>query len=348
MSQTATKDPQDLVGEPALDENGAQIGEIRGIYLQNGTRQPEWAAIEVTDGELTLAPLVGATPTEDGVWLPVDVDEVLGAPARHSDLPRHVTDDEAAALYRHYGSGRSRARNRAANGAGESSRSRGRRRATGDSPSPREAAGVAADEGTRVASAAADQGSRVASTAAEEGKRVASTAVQQGQEVARTAAGQATELAGTAREQATQVSEELTNQARTLIQGTRSEIQGQVQTQTQILSDSLRRLGDEARALAEGRPDQAGALAQYVSQAAERLTNVAKEIEARGPEGLVEDLRSFAKARPGTFVLGAAVAGFGIGRLIRSAGDGGQAEVDADGDITPSRTAVGAGNGRGR
>lgn len=329
MSQTATKDPQELVGEVALDENGEEIGAIRGIYLQNRTGQPEWAAVEVAVGELTLVPLVGATPTGDGVWLPVDAGEVLDAPDRHAGLPGEVSDDEATRLYRHYGGATRRrrsSRTNGANGGHGTKRARGRRRSTTENGPPRQGPARAAEEGRHVASAAAEHGEEVASTATEEGSRVASTAVQQGQEVARTAAGRANEVAGTAKEQAAQVTAELSSQARTLAHDTRTEIQEQAEAQTRVLADSVRRLGEEARALAEGRPEQAGALADYVAQAAERLTNVAREIEARGPEGLVDELKTFARTRPGTFVLGAAVAGFGIGRLLRSAADAEEGE----------------------
>lgn len=327
MSQTATTDPQELVGASALDENGDEIGEIRGIYLQNGTRQPEWAAVEVADGEITLVPLIGATPTADGVWLPVNNEEVLNSPARHEELPRQVSDDEATSLYRHYGGGARRRRPSSGDGAHEARRSRGRRRSS-EGAAVEEGPAAAAAEGRQVASVAARQGEQVASTAADEGRRVASTAVQGSQQVARTAANQATELAGTAREQAAQVSAELSNQARALVQETRSNIQGQAQSQTQAVADYVRRLGDQARALAEGRPEQAGVLGDYVSQASERLADMAMQIEARGPEGIVDDVKSFAKNRPGAFVVGAAVAGFGIGRLIRSSRDASSEESD--------------------
>lgn len=344
MSDTATRDPQELVGELALDQNGEEIGEIKGIYLQNGTRQPEWAAIEVTGGEVTLVPLVGATPAEDGVWLPVEAGEVHGAPGRHADLPRQVSDDEATQLYRHYGSrSRQRRANRidGGNGAHDPTRLRGRRRSTRDSAAPEEARAQVTEQGRRVASAAAGRAEDVASTVTEESKRVATTAVQEGQEIARTAASQATDVAGTAREQAAQVSAELSNQARTLIEDTRTGIQEQAQTQTQVLADSVRRLGDEARALAEGRPEQAGVLADYVSQAAERLTSMARQIEERGPEGLVDEVKTLARTRPGTFVLGAAVAGFGIGRLLRGAKEAGGEE-----DATAVQAPMAAGGRR--
>ena len=328
MSQVSTEDPQALVGQPALDVQGRHIGEIQGIYLQNGTRQPEWAAVALDTGEVTLAPVIGATPTDDGLWLPISSDRVAGAPARFAELPRRISDEQAGALYRYY-SGASGTRRSRSNGSSRSTGANGsgtaRRRPARAADRGREVSGRAADEGRRVASSAVEQGSQVASTAAEEGQRVASTAVQEGREVARTAASQATELAETARQQVSQVGEELTTQARTLVRDTRSGLQDQVEAQTRRLADTLRQLGAEARALADGQPDRSGVLADYVSQAAEKLNEVAKEVEARGPEGLVDDLKGLAQTRPGTFVLGAAVAGFGIGRLLRSAGDDEQA-----------------------
>ncbi|MEO7836696.1 MAG: hypothetical protein ABIS21_03515 [Acidimicrobiales bacterium] len=59
-------------------------------------------------------------------------------------------------------------------------------------------------------------------------------------------------------------------------------------------------------------------------------------------EALVGELRSFARQRPAAFLLGAAVAGFGVGRIVRVSGADDEPEVQ----LADSRV-VGAGRSGG-
>lgn len=179
------------------------------------------------------------------------------------------------------------------------------------------------------------RGKAAAATAGEQGQQVASTATRQGKEVAGAAGDQAREVAGVVRDQAAQLTQELSAQGRTLYEETRQQIESQAETQTQTLAQSLHRLGNETQALAEGRPAEAGSLATYAQQCADRLHQVASDIEDRGVEGLIEDVGDFARRRPGAFLLGAAVIGFGGGRLIR-AGSGGTPETGGRGNGSQS------------
>lgn len=127
---------------------------------------------------------------------------------------------------------------------------------------------------------------------------MASTAAGQGQQVAREAADQAREVVVAARKQATQVTRELSTQARVLVEETRTKLEDEAGVQTRRLAGGLRRLGGEAQALAEGRPQEAGAVAGYVRQAADRLWSVADEIETKGPEGLSKSWKTSPGAGP--------------------------------------------------
>jgi len=60
---------------------------------------------------------------------------------------------------------------------------------------------------------------------------------------------------------------------------------------------------------------------QYARQASGEVQRFAQRIDERGFDGLVDDLQSFARRRPGAFLLGAAVTGFATGRLLRGARD---------------------------
>ena len=153
---------------------------------------------------------------------------------------------------------------------------------------------------------------------AAEGQQVAQTASRQGQEVMAAASGQAREVAGAVREQATQLTQELSGQGRELYLETRRQVQDQAQTQTESLAQALHRWGWETQALVDGRPQESGAVGECARQAADKLHELASEIEIRGVSGLAEELQDFGRRRPGAFLLGAAMIGFGGARLVRS------------------------------
>ncbi len=191
----------------------------------------------------------------------------------------------------------------------------------------------AARSGAEVGSRAAEEGQRVASGAADEAQAVASTAQDQGRQVARVAARQGREVRGTAKEQAERVRGEVIDQGRTVVAEARGQIEGQAHDQTRQVAERLARLGDEARALAEGRPEDAETVSPYVANAADalydaadRVYSLASDIDERGLSGVLDDLQAFARRRPGAFLLGAAVAGFAVGRAVRasSADEGGE------------------------
>ena len=175
---------------------------------------------------------------------------------------------------------------------------------------------------------AGQRGRAVASTASEEGQEVARHARDQGQEVASVAGEQSREVAGLVRDQATQLTQELSSQGRTLYEETRQQVAEQADVQAQALAQTLHRWGSETQALVEGRPADAGTVGMYARQCADQLYRAASEIEIRGASGLVEEVQGLARRRPGTFLLGAALIGFGGGRLLRS----GKADSDGGGD----------------
>ncbi len=193
-------------------------------------------------------------------------------------------------------------------------------------------------EGQEVASTAMDEGEEVASAATDEGREVASEAASAGSEVVEAARQDARELAGTAKEQVSEISQEVVEQGRGLLEETRSQLEGQADTQVEQLAQNLRRLGAETRALAEGRPDEAGGLPGYLENVSGRLEGWADDLEVRGVEGLVDDVKAFARRRPGVFLLGATAVGFGVGRLVRAKSD----EGDDVEEVPPATVAVSA------
>ncbi|MDQ3305272.1 MAG: NAD(P)/FAD-dependent oxidoreductase [Actinomycetota bacterium] len=128
-------------------------------------------------------------------------------------------------------------------------------------------------------------------------------------------------MADTSREQVAQVAQELSDQARYLLDETKAQLQDQAQAQSERLAEALHRLGEEAQALAEGRADDAPTLRDYVRKAADKLEEIADDLESESAEGLLEDVQTLARRRPGLYLVGAGAAGLVVGRLVRNAGN---------------------------
>ena len=95
--------PDQFVGRTALGPDGAKIGRIGQVYLDDQTGQPTW--VTVRTGRLgtreSFAPLYGARVAGDDVTLAVSKDQVKNAPDVADD--GHVEEDEQRALHDYYG-----------------------------------------------------------------------------------------------------------------------------------------------------------------------------------------------------------------------------------------------------
>jgi hypothetical protein len=99
----------------------------------------------------------------------------------------------------------------------------------------------------------------------------------------------------------------------------RDQVQQQTRQGHQNAHQGLRSLADELNGLVEGHGGQNGPATQLASQARDRVNDLAGWLEQRQPGDLVNELRDFGRRRPGTFLLGALVAGVAVGRLTRGA-----------------------------
>lgn len=202
----------------------------------------------------------------------------------------------------------------------------------------------------QVASTARDAGQDLASQATDRARQSANAAVDRAQDVAGMAAGHAEDLVGTIRHEAGRVTDEMSSQAESLIEESKRQLEAQAEEAAGRLAQGFYQLAEEAQALADGRPADAPNLRDYVGRAADRLNSTADglnglvdTIEQRGIEGLVTDVQTFARRRPAAFLLGATVAGFGIGRMIRSRSADGQASTPTP---RPTRSPVDGGASR--
>ncbi|XVS67116.1 hypothetical protein ACQPYE_13960 [Actinosynnema sp. CA-299493] len=152
---------------------------------------------------------------------------------------------------------------------------------------------------------------------------VRETAGQEGAAVAQHARQAAGEVRSTAREQVGQVAHEATGQAKHVVHDMRERVATEAEEQARRVSRQIDRIADELGTMADGSgPDSltAGALRQ-VSDAGRQA---ARYLDERGARGLLDSAQDFARRKPGTFLIGAAVAGFLVARAAKSMNAGNQ------------------------
>ncbi|GAB3349270.1 hypothetical protein [Modestobacter lapidis] len=162
-------------------------------------------------------------------------------------------------------------------------------------PPPGGAANVSTTPST--SDVAKDQASNVASGAAQAGGQVASTAA----------------------DQAKQVTQETKRQAQDMVAQGRQQLQEQARTGQQKAGQGLNEIAQQLRTMVQGGETPSGPAADLVAQAGDKVEQLATWISDREPGDLVTELRTFARRKPGVFLLGAAVAGVVAGRLTTGA-----------------------------
>jgi ElaB/YqjD/DUF883 family membrane-anchored ribosome-binding protein len=125
-------------------------------------------------------------------------------------------------------------------------------------------------------------------------------------------------VAGSVKDQASNVAGEAKSQAKNLMDQTRSELRDQAGVQQQRVTTGLHSVSDELQRMASS-SENPGLASDLVRQASSRVDGIASWLEARNPGSLLEEVKRFARQRPGTFIAIAAGAGILAGRLTRSA-----------------------------
>jgi hypothetical protein len=123
-------------------------------------------------------------------------------------------------------------------------------------------------------------------------------------------------VADVAKEESRNVAEETKNQARDLWDQTRSELADQTGQQQQRVAGGLRSLGQELSSMANG-SDQQGLASELAGRGADQAHKLAEYLDGRDPGALLDEVRRFARRRPGTFLAVAAGIGVAAGRMSR-------------------------------
>jgi hypothetical protein len=173
-------------------------------------------------------------------------------------------------------------------------------------------------DGSTAASGGDDPGTSTGSQGAGSGGAAgkAAAAKEQARQAAGTAAEESRHVAGVAAGEASRVASEAKSQVSGLVGQATSQVEDQSRTQLGRLAEVLGSWAEDLDKMASSSEGPASGLAH---EAADRVQGLAARLEGREPREVLEDVRSFARRRPGLFLGGALVAGLVAGRLTRGA-----------------------------
>lgn len=110
---------------------------------------------------------------------------------------------------------------------------------------------------------------------------------------------------------------EARSQARQLYTQTQRELRDQADVQQQRVASGLRSVSSELESMSENSQEQ-GVAADLVRQVAGRLSGAASWLGERDPASVLDEVKRYARRKPGTFIAVAAIAGVVVGRLTRA------------------------------
>jgi hypothetical protein len=137
-------------------------------------------------------------------------------------------------------------------------------------------------------------------------------------QAASTASGEAGRVADVAKEQAQEVASEVGTQARDLVDQLKTQVRDQSVSQQDRLAETLRQFGDDLDEMNRS-TTSSGLASDLAGQAASKAREFSSYLNDHEPGDLIDQIRDFARRRPGVFILGAAIAGVVAGRLTRGA-----------------------------
>src|ERR687897_2377665 len=101
--RTGMREAYEWRGRNVVDQEGAKVGRLEEIYLDQHTGRPEWLLIHtgLFGTKSSFAPLAGAQVDGEDVRIGYSKQEVKDAPSVEAD--GELSQEEEARLYAHYG-----------------------------------------------------------------------------------------------------------------------------------------------------------------------------------------------------------------------------------------------------
>jgi hypothetical protein len=150
-----------------------------------------------------------------------------------------------------------------------------------------------------------------------------------------TAAGAAAGVKDVAKSEVSNVASEAKYQVRNFVDQTRSQLRGQVTNQQSQLASTLNGWASELGSMAS-KSDDSGPMADLAQEASRRVGEISHWLDTHEPADLLDEVKRFARRRPGAFLALAAAAGVVAGRVTRGA-VAANTSVDSDTDPSPAR-----------
>lgn len=140
---------------------------------------------------------------------------------------------------------------------------------------------------------------------------------EQTQQAATTAADEGKHVAGVVGDEIQNVAGQAKDQARGLMNDAFGQIDEQSRTQRDRLVGTLHGVSSDLEQMAS--TVHSGLASQLTQQVADRARTLSTHLDGREPAELLDDVRQFARRRPGLFLLGALGTGVVVGRMARGA-----------------------------
>lgn len=137
--------------------------------------------------------------------------------------------------------------------------------------------------------------------------------------IAQNAAQSTQHLADEAKAQVKDVAAEAGRQGKDLLDQGRSQLTAQASEQKTRAAGGIRSFGSQLGQMADAA--EGGIAADVARTVAQRSTSLASWLDAREPADILDEVKEFARRRPGTFLAVAAAAGLLAGRLTRGVKD---------------------------
>ncbi len=132
------------------------------------------------------------------------------------------------------------------------------------------------------------------------------------------AVGAGSNVAGTARQEAGNIAQEVSGQARGLLDQLRSDVRDQGTGQKDRIASTLHSLSSELGSMASNSEEE-GPVTDLAHQASRRGGEIADWLADHEPGDVLEEVKRYARRRPFTFLAICAAAGIVVGRLTRGA-----------------------------
>jgi len=89
------------IGKTVVDPEGAELGRCSALFADDATQLPEWLVVVLQDDKTAFIPVIDAAEDADRVRVAFTRDAVTSAPL--VTQAGHISEEEEATLYAHYG-----------------------------------------------------------------------------------------------------------------------------------------------------------------------------------------------------------------------------------------------------